>query len=77
MQLITFPCQMILTFIILRSPLLVGFTSFLQCCAKWLAKEYGQLLGAMKQMKGCWPAEMNEEAGLRGWPRLFPLGNEP
>ena len=30
MQLIAFPCQMILTFIILRSSSLVGFVSFLQ-----------------------------------------------
>jgi hypothetical protein len=39
MQLIAFPCQMILTFIILRSSSFVGFVSLLQSFAKWLANE--------------------------------------
>jgi hypothetical protein len=40
MQLIAFPCQTILTFIILHSSSLVGFTSFLQWCVMWLANKW-------------------------------------
>jgi hypothetical protein len=59
MQLIAFPCQMILTLIILRSSSLVGFTSFLQWCAKWLAKEsnFVSVITSFLTSLRCWPIQ--------------------
>jgi hypothetical protein len=59
MQLIAFPCQMILTFIILCSSSLVGFASFLQWFAKWLANESNlmPLVTSFLTLLRCWPIQ--------------------